>query len=365
MSELRVLAVLSSGELGGAELATLAALRHRPSDIDVRLVLLSRGPVEARPEVAAIPSVVISAPKSLRGRARLLRSMGREVKSSSPDLIYAVGNKAAIASVPGGRRNRVPVVWHKCDCWYDHRGAALIARQCCRVIAPTQFCGDAVGARRLVVLDPPVPIRPEYRAPLARPGATIGSIGRLEPRKGHDDVIAAAGILRPRFPDLRVIVAGAPALYAKNYQTTLVRIAAQHGVADRIEFVSHVERIEEVLSRLTLLVSASYRDRLGRGGEAFGLAVAEASWAGLPVVATRAGGTPEQVSDKVNGLLVPPRQPASLAAAIGELLTDPDRAREMGKRGAKIAHDRFDPARASRHLYSELRSCASTGRSHW
>ena len=63
------------------------------------------------------------------------------------------------------------------------------------------------------------------------------------------------------------------------------------------------------------------------------MAVLEAMAAGLPVVATAVGGTPEVVVDGVTGLLVPPRDPHALAEAILRLLRDPDLRKRMGGAG--------------------------------
>lgn len=87
-----------------------------------------------------------------------------------------------------------------------------------------------------------------------------------------------------------------------------------------------------------------------RWDEPLGFAALEASTMGKPVVATAVGGLPTAVLDGVTGLLVPPRDPASLASAIASLLADPLRAKEMGKAGqahaatfsVRLAAPRFD-----------------------
>jgi glycosyltransferase involved in cell wall biosynthesis len=78
---------------------------------------------------------------------------------------------------------------------------------------------------------------------------------------------------------------------------------------------------------------------------------------GLPVVATRVGGIPEAVVDGETGVLVPPRQPEQLAAAIEELLLNPPRMKTMGELGRQRALAEFHPekfARKHEALYRNL-----------
>ncbi len=320
--------------------------------------MLSPGPLEQKLRLLSLPATVFPASgHRLRDRAQLIRWLNDGVANFGPDIVYAIGNKAALASLLPSKRQHIPLVWHKCDMWYDRRGSSLLATQCRRVFAPSHACGAAVPARRLRVIDPPVAMPFDFRVGAATASATIASIGRLEPRKGHLDVIKAAGILRFSVPDIRVVIAGGSVPYADGYKDQLMRAAVANRMGDRIQFVGRVNRIEDVLSHVTLVVSASYRDRRGRGGEGFGLAVAEASWAGLPVVVTRSGGTTEHVFDGINGLVVEPRNPRMIAAAVAELLGNPAKAAAMGERGAMMARRRFEPKRASDRLFAELGRC--------
>ena len=85
--------------------------------------------------------------------------------------------------------------------------------------------------------------------------------------------------------------------------------------------------------------------------------VMEAMAAGLPVVATAVGGTPEVVVDGVTGILVPPRSPDALAEAISTLLQDPDLRRKMGQAGKERVRQCFSVVqmvRTTEALYEEL-----------
>ncbi|NAZ86669.1 glycosyltransferase family 4 protein [Kineococcus indalonis] len=87
-------------------------------------------------------------------------------------------------------------------------------------------------------------------------------------------------------------------------------------------------------------------------------ATLEAMAVGLPVVTTRTAGMDDYVAHGRTGLLVPPGDPAALAAAVRELLADPQRAAEMGRRGAALVRERFSTARMAADLAQLLREVA-------
>ena len=81
-----------------------------------------------------------------------------------------------------------------------------------------------------------------------------------------------------------------------------------------------------------------------------------------PVVATPVGGTPELVVDEETGLLVPPRDPERLAAAIGRVLADPELATRLGEAGRRRAAESFTIERMTRRvleIYDEVAACRS------
>ena len=90
------------------------------------------------------------------------------------------------------------------------------------------------------------------------------------------------------------------------------------------------EDVDTVLGAADALVVPSTRP------EPLGLVALEAGAAGLPVVASAAGGVAEAVRDGVSGLLVAPGDPAALAAALARLAADPGEAARMGRAGAQV-----------------------------
>jgi len=94
--------------------------------------------------------------------------------------------------------------------------------------------------------------------------------------------------------------------------------------------------------------------------EGFGLPAAEAMACGVPVVGTTAGALPEVIEDNVTGILVPPKNPRELAAAIKTLVDNPELRRKMGVAGVERVNQRFTwekSAKATLDVYREVIGC--------
>jgi glycosyltransferase involved in cell wall biosynthesis len=149
----------------------------------------------------------------------------------------------------------------------------------------------------------------------------VGSVNRLAPEKGIDVLLQAVVRIAPRVPDVRFLVVGDGPQRAE-----LEESAKRLGIADRVEFLGHRENARGLIARLQLLVIASRSDGAP-------LVVHEARHAGVPVVATRVGGLPDQIRDGDDGLLVDPGEPVQLARAILTVLDDPARAGRIAASG--------------------------------
>jgi len=157
--------------------------------------------------------------------------------------------------------------------------------------------------------------------PITQRGQTLVYLGRLEPYKRVDVMLAAAGRLRQRFGDLELIVIGRGSDLAR-----LERIAAEHGVADRTRFVGFVddEERDRLLGSARVCVCPSMK-------EGWGLTVIESNALGTPVVATDAPGLRDSVIDGKTGYLVAEGDVAAFAQRIGEILSDDRLADELSE----------------------------------
>ena len=163
--------------------------------------------------------------------------------------------------------------------------------------------------------------RAALRAELGLPdGPLIGCFGRIRAQKGTGDFVAAMiGILAAR-PGTTALVMGRATEKHAAYERDLRAQVAAAGLEGRMRFLPEVPvwDMARWYQALDLFVAP-------QRWEGFGLTPLEAMACGVPVVATRVGAFEELVADGETGLLVPPEDPAGLAAAVAALLDDPDR----------------------------------------
>jgi phosphatidylinositol alpha-1,6-mannosyltransferase len=163
-------------------------------------------------------------------------------------------------------------------------------------------------------------------------------VSRLVPRKGQDMLIRALPAIRQRVPDTAlVIVGGGP------YADDLRRLADGFGVAEHVTLTEAVPSDELPAHHAMADVFAMPCRTRGSGLDVEGLGIVylEASAMGVPVVAGRSGGAPETVVDGETGLVVDGWDVGAIAAAVGDLLADPDRAAAMGRAGRDWAVDNW------------------------
>lgn len=158
----------------------------------------------------------------------------------------------------------------------------------------------------------------------------VVSTANLTPQKGHSVLLKSFRIIADAVPDVRLLLIGDGPL-----RTDLEAVVHDEGLSGAVSFLGHRDDVPRLLHASDLFALASYR-------EGFGLAVAEAHAAGLPVVATRVGGVPEVVRDGETGFLVPAGDPKALAEAILAMLADRNRAKAMGQQGREWVMANFD-----------------------
>ena len=188
-----------------------------------------------------------------------------------------------------------------------------------------------------------LPTKREARAMLGLPldSMLIGTVVRLDPVKRLDVLLQAVTSVDDAHA---AIIGDGPE------RSRLEALSKQLGLGERVHLVGHQNNVSDWLAALDVFTLTS-------DWEGMSNAVLEAMSAGLPVVATAVGGTPEVVVDGITGLLVPPRAPDALAQAITRLLRTPALRRKMGQAGRERVERHFSVERMVQEteaLYEEL-----------
>jgi L-malate glycosyltransferase len=198
-----------------------------------------------------------------------------------------------------------------------------------------ELAGEGLSPEAVTVIPNglPLPDLPERREPVVGAPLTIVSVFRLVPRKGGDVLLRALACL----PRMRLLLVG-----GGHQREELEQLAAELGIADRVEFAGEQSDIRPWLARGDIFCLPSLR------GEGVSNALLEAMGAGLPCVATDSGGTPEVLQDRVNGLLVPPGDPRVLASAMVHMFLDVAGRERMGRAARETMERDFGEERMVR-----------------
>jgi glycosyltransferase involved in cell wall biosynthesis len=172
-----------------------------------------------------------------------------------------------------------------------------------------------------------------------RPKHIVAAGGRLSPEKGFDLLIRAAADVALQDRGVGFVLFGEGPL-----REELERQANECGLQDRFVFAGFRTDLQRFLPWCDLVVLSSHTEGLP-------VVVLEALAAGVPVVATEVGGTPEVIDDGVNGFLVPPGDAAALAARIADVLGSEEKRREMGACGRRRVCEEFTFAAQAEQYY--------------
>jgi glycosyltransferase involved in cell wall biosynthesis len=344
----RILQLLATGGNGGAqESYTGLLLGLDRSKYDVRALSLSAGSAVHRLRRLGVNADVLDDTDD----ELAVRDLAAWLRRAEIDLVHAhmfraevVGTRAAVAA-------GVPVIMatvHSSRVRPPEDVARLadLTAQMDRLIVPSESIAakvrhegrtaarfavipNGVDLSRFAMPAPACVLRREFGIPGSAP--LLGVVARLEAEKGHRFLLDAMPRVLASAPDawLAVVGEGSEADALRAQATSL-----GPSVAERVVFTGRREDVSALTSDLTVAVLPSLR-------EAQGISILEAMARQVPVVATAVGGIPEVITSGVDGLLVPPADPAALASAIVTLLGDGSLRAGIGEAGYRTVAERF------------------------
>ncbi len=368
MNTPRILFLDHAGVLGGAELYLLDVAR--PYRDTSRVILFEAGPFQQRLRENDIPVDICPAPpellnvetsgnwwaalRAIPGLAQLTCRIAQGARGY--DVLFANSQKSLFVAGLAGLLAHRPVVWNLHDMLTADHFSALnrtAAVSCANlfvdhIIANSEATKNAFGASggrtdKTTVVYNGIDAEPFYQvddtalpelrdefAPADAP--LVGVFSRLAPWKGQHVVLN----MLPNLPDVHVLFVGDTLFRGDEpYERELKRTAQKLNVANRVHFLGFRRDIPRLMRLIDIVLHTS------TAPEPFGRVIVEGMLAGTPVIATRAGGATEIVREPDTGILVPAGDADALAAAVQDLLSDPDRAHSMGKNARSYARHRF------------------------
>lgn len=349
---IRVVELLATGTSGGAQEHVYNLVTRMDRErYDVSVLALSNGAAIRRLERAGISVCVLDEmddEDAIEAVAAHLAAVEADVVHNHMYRAEVVGTQAAwlLASM-GARRPYVVGTVHSSRVRSDedrHLIARLspsmdhliaVSRAIVRKLededrtgAPISLIYNGVDLTRYAEPDICGTLHEEFPA-IGIGDPIVGVVARLEPEKGHPTLLDAWPAVVAAVPDAHLLIVG-----EGSQREPLEAQAAALGIEDSVVFTGRRDDVPAVTAALDVAVLPSYR-------EAQGLSILEAMALSRPVVASAVGGIPEMIEDGRTGILVPPHDPAALAAGINRLLLDHPYADTIARAGRDLVHDRF------------------------
>lgn len=338
---------------GGAELA-LCHLMQQGQDlgVDWLVIFLEDGSMVKQFQLLGVETYVVPAGR-LRQPSRFVaavRQIAAITKQSSTDLIVGWMSKSHLYGSWAGILSGIPVLWFQHglpsnQSWLDRIATTLPAQgilTCSQTVAQAQaqmrpsrpirvvYPGVELERFEPAKLNPPEKLRQQLGLP--EHGPVIGIVGRLQTWKGIHVLVEAMPKVLQQHADACCIVVGGKHELEPDYPAYLENRIAALGVQDRVKMVGLQRNIPEWMQAMDVIVHAS-------DVEPFGIVVIEAMALGKPVIAGKAGGPTEIITDQLDGILTPYGDADALASAILRYLGDRPFAAATGSAARKRALD--------------------------
>jgi glycosyltransferase involved in cell wall biosynthesis len=345
---MRLVHLTSSTFFGGPERQMLGLAQTLPESVHTTFVSFAEGGRSAA-FLAEVRKHDFDAIALKHDFPRVFAAVGElagVLRESRCHVVFSHGYKANILGRIAARRVGIPVVavsrgWTgenrkvRAYEWLDRRHLKRMDHVVCvsegQAVKVRRWCGMPEtrltvirnGARLDAFAKPDVQARPKLLNffPRLSVSQVVLAAGRFSPEKGFSVLIEAAASFLRTNPSAAVVLLGEGVL-----RPVLEAGIRARGLTDRFAVPGFRSDLDSLIAVADVVVLPSFTEGLPN-------VALEASAAGIPVVATAVGGTPEVIADGETGFLVPPGQPQALSAKVEELLRNAELRRQFGRAG--------------------------------
>jgi L-malate glycosyltransferase len=368
---------LASGDIwAGAEaqLTLLVSSLQKMPEFDTSVVLLNDGGPASELRRRGVSTTVI--PESRHAAPSIVRRLVGHFARHQVDILHTHNFKdnilGILSTLPRGGCRRVRTVHGRGEpftglaAWkmrlyrdVDHLFTRWLVDRIVAVSVDLEnHLARSFGAQRVMcihngidcdqvqVTKPPTELRQSLN--LRAEDFVIGTMGRLVPVKGLETFLKAARIIRGRNKNAKFVIAGDGPL-----KRALQALASRYGLEQDVLFLGHRDDSYDVLAMVDLLVLPSL-------SEGIPMVLLEALALARPVVASRVGGVPEVIADRVTGWLVTAGSEGELAEACMVLMDDHDLAERFGLAGRQRVRERFSVRYMAEQVADVYRSLLKT-----
>lgn len=355
MGRIKVLHIIGGGEFGGAEQHLLTLIKKIDrSEFDIHIACLFAEPLAALIAKEGFPAHIFPMqskldPKPVGKLASLIKREGFHIVHTHGVRANLMGRLAAkragvthlvttVHSALAFDYKSQAVRWINRLCENATRGLTACFITVCDKLA-VELAAERVPKEKIVTIhnglelekyNPGISgehIRQEFA--VSGDKIIIGIIARLHHVKGHACLLEALAQAVKKRPELLLLIVG-----TGPDRAMLAEKCRELQLENNVVFTGFRRDVPEILAALDFLVLPSLSEGLS-------LTIMEGMAMKKPVLATAVGGTPEIITHRVDGWLVPPADPQALAGGILELAGEPEKIRQMGQAARKTIEERF------------------------
>lgn len=363
MNRIKVLEMIDQSFLGGGQV-NLLSLASSLDRSRFEVIVCSGGGGALVDEVKKRGIEHFSVPFPKKFRTETVAAIVGILKDQNVSLLHTHGGVAGLYGRWAARKCRLPVVVHTLHGihYLHYRNAALklfyiyLEKMCSRWTDAVVFVCDSdreLGRRFGLVPDAKSRVikngvdfsaldsRPltdgermgwEKKLGIDLPGPVVGTVARLHRQKGIPILLKAAQKLTERIPDLKVLIVGG------GRRDRLERMGTKLSLEGKVHFLGEQKEAVRLITLFDVFVLPSLWEGLP-------YSLMEAAALGKPVVATAVDGVKELIQNGRTGLLVPPKNPQGIAAAVLKMLTDKEGALRMGSELKRDVRSRYSLCR--------------------